>query len=266
MNFEKLNYSVTNEGVAVVEMNNPDKLNPIDKPMANELEMVFHQAEEDRNVKVVVFKGAGRAFSGGGDVAYFNDMVKAGLDLELISRQMIQMGHLVDFIKKMPKLVITEVQGAAAGGGATLALTGDFMFCADNVKFYQAFVNISLVPDIGGTYLLSKMIGPNKTMDVITTGRVVRADEMKQLGLAYEIVPKEKLDDRVMEFANNLAKGPLVAYGRGKREVYESNYRGLINYIENVEFPMQMEAFKTADFAEGVAAFCEKRKADFKGI
>lgn len=265
MDSSRVNYFVE-DGIAVIEMNYPEKLNPIDQAMANALYEAFHEAERDPIVKVIIWRGAGKHFSGGGDVKLFAGMVdEAEPDFEPLERQMLKVGQLMDFIKKMGKLVVCEVTGAAAGGGATLALAADFCICADNAKFVQAFVNIALVPDICGTYLLSKAVGVNRAMDLITSGRTVYAEEALEIGLVCQIAPAEELRGVVMDFARKLAKGPTLAYGHMKRQIYEVNYRGMVPYLENVEYPLQKECFRSKDFSEGVHAFIDKRAANFQG-
>lgn len=155
MELKKLIYTVNEDGIAVITMNYMKNLNAIDEQMADELMYVVDAAEKDPNVKVVVLKGTDRAFSAGGDIGYFYELIQAGGEVNmdgLISK----VGVVADGLKRMSKMVITSVCGAAAGAGVSLALGGDFMICADNAKFILAFVNIGLVPDTGATYLLTK--------------------------------------------------------------------------------------------------------------
>ena len=151
MELKKLIYTVNEDGIAVITMNYMKNLNAIDEQMADELMYVVDAAEKDPNVKVVVLKGTDRAFSAGGDIGYFYELIQAGGEVNmdgLISK----VGVVADGLKRMSKMVITSVCGAAAGAGVSLALGGDFMICADNAKFILAFVNIGLVPDTGATY------------------------------------------------------------------------------------------------------------------
>ena len=192
MELQKLIYTVE-DGVAVVTMNYMKNLNAIDELMADELMYVVDAAEKDPNVKVLVLKGTDRAFSAGGDIGYFYQLIQAGGEVNM-DGLIGKVGIVADGLKRMSKMVITSVCGAAAGAGVSLALGGDFMICADNAKFILAFVNIGLVPDTGATYLLSKALGTARTMELAATGRPLDAAEAKALGLAYKVTTKEDLD------------------------------------------------------------------------
>ena len=263
MELQKLIYTVE-DGIAVVTMNYMKNLNAIDEQMADELMYVVDKAEHDPDVRVLVIKGAEKAFSAGGDIGYFYKLIQAGGEVNmdgLISK----VGSVADGLKKMSKIVITSVSGAAAGAGVSLAIGGDFMICADNAKFILAFVNLGLVPDTGATYLLTRLIGPNRTMELAATGRPVGAEEAKALGLAYKVTTVEELDSVTMAFAKKIAAGPLLSYKNIKKQIYDAMYVDYQKWLDETEVPTQRECSASMDFQEGCKAFMEKRKAVFEG-
>lgn len=263
MELQKLIYTVE-DGIAVVTMNYMKNLNAIDEQMADELMYVVDKAEHDPDVRVLVIKGAEKAFSAGGDIGYFYKLIQAGGEVNmdgLISK----VGSVADGLKKMSKIVITSVSGAAAGAGVSLAIGGDFMICADNAKFILAFVNLGLVPDTGTTYLLTRLIGPNRTMELAATGRPVGAEEAKALGLAYKVTTVEELDSVTMAFAKKIAAGPLLSYKNIKKQIYDAMYVDYKKWLDETEVPTQRECSASMDFQEGCKAFMEKRKAVFQG-
>lgn len=263
MELKKLQYAVE-DGVAVVTMNYPKNLNAIDEEMADELMYAVNEAEHDSKVKVAVFRGSEKAFSAGGDIGFFYELIKAGGEVNmdgLISK----VGNVTDGMKRMSKMVIASVSGAAAGAGVSLALSADFVVCADNAKFIMAFVNLGLVPDTGGTYLMARSIGAHRAMEFCATGRPMKADEALALGLVHEVVPKEELNDATMKLAKKLAAGPLLSYKNIKKQVYEASLADYKHYLDDVEIPTQRECAASKDFVEGVKAFMEKRPANFEG-
>lgn len=263
MELKKLIYTVE-DGIAVITMNYLKNLNAIDEQMADELLYVVDRAEKDPAVKVVVLKGPRKAFSAGGDIGYFYQLIQEGGEVNmdgLISK----VGSVADGMKRMSKMVITSVCGAAAGAGVSLALAGDFMICADNAKFILAFVNLGLVPDTGATYLLAKSIGTSRTMELAATGRPMGAEEAKELGLACKVTAVEELDDVTMEFAKKLAAGPLISYKNIKKQLYDASYADYKKWLDETEIPTQRECAASMDFQEGCRAFIEKRKAAFEG-
>ncbi|WP_300450640.1 enoyl-CoA hydratase/isomerase family protein [Fusobacterium sp.] len=263
MNLEKLIYTVE-DGIGIVTMNYLKNLNAIDEQMADELMYVVDVAEKDPNVKVLVIKSAGKAFSAGGDIGYFYKLIQAGGEVNM-DGLIAKVGVVADGMKRMSKMVITSVAGAVAGAGVSLALGGDFMICADNAKFILAFVNLGLVPDTGATYLLSKAIGVPRTIELAATGRPVLAEEAKELGLIYKLTTVEELDEVTMKFAKKLAAGPLISYKNIKKQIYDANYADYKKWLDETEIPTQRECAASVDFQEGCKAFMEKRKAIFKG-
>ena len=263
MELKKLIYTVE-DGIAVITMNYMKNLNAIDEQMADELMYVVETAEMDPEVKVVVLKGSDRAFSAGGDIGYFYQLIQAGGEVNM-DGLIAKVGVVADGLKRMSKMVITSVCGAAAGAGVSLALGGDFMICADNAKFILAFVNLGLVPDTGATYLLSKSIGVTRALELAATGRPVSAKEAKELGLVYKITTKEDLDAETMKFAKKLASGPLLSYKNIKKQIYDANFADYKKWLNETEIPTQRECAASMDFQEGCKAFMEKRKPEFEG-
>ena len=263
MELQKLIYTVE-DGIAVVTMNYMKNLNAIDEQMADELMYVVDKAEHDPDVRVLVIKGSEKAFSAGGDIGYFYKLIQAGGEVNmdgLISK----VGNVADGLKKMSKIVITSVSGAAAGAGVSLAIGGDFMICADNAKFILAFVNLGLVPDTGATYLLTRILGPSRAMALAATGRPVGADDANARGLAYTVTTVEELDSVTMAFARKIAAGPLLSYKNIKKQIYDAMYVDYKKWLDETEVPTQRECSAAMDFQEGCKAFMEKRKAVFQG-
>jgi 2-(1,2-epoxy-1,2-dihydrophenyl)acetyl-CoA isomerase len=243
-------------------MDTPKTLNAIDEPMAAELLDAIAKCEKDEDVKVIVLSGAGRAFCGGGDIAFFVDEVKKP-DFDL-SPLINAVASVTLKMKKCPKPIICAVHGAAAGGGANLAFAADVVIAADNAKFIQAFVNIGLAPDTGGAYWLPRIIGSARAFEMFATGRAVKADEALSLGLVTEVCAPEELMDKAMAFAKKFAAGPSVSYASIKKMMFASMYEGFEEFMRT-ELSCQDECSRTADFVEGITAFLGKRKAEFKG-
>lgn len=263
MEFEKLIYTAE-DGIASITMNYMKNLNAIDEQMADELLVALQTAESDASIKVVILKGGKKAFSAGGDIGYFYDLIQAGGDINMDT--LIQkVGAVAVYMKQMSKLVIASVSGAAAGAGASLALGADFMICADNAKLMLAFVNLGLVPDTGVTYLLSKSIGTARTMELAATGRPLGAEEAKTWGLAYQVTSVEELEEATMKFARKIVNGPSVSYKNIKKQMFDTNYTDFKDWLAQTESATQRECASSMDFQEGCKAFMEKRKPNFQG-
>jgi len=256
MDFGKVKCQVA-EGIASVILDFPSNLNAFDEALTADLIAALDHAENNEAVKAIVLTSSGRAFSGGGDIDFIYEGIKNNkIDIRGLVRLV---SDLSIKIKKLPKPVIASVKGAAAGAGFCTALLCDFIIAADNAKFIQAFVNIGLVPDTAGAYLLAKSVGVHKATDLIMTGRVVTAQEAKDLGIVYQVTTVEELEQETMKLARKMAKGPTVAYGLMKDLLYKTDFKDFEDYL-NWEVEYQVTCSHTDYHINSIKAFIEKRK------
>lgn len=261
MAFETLRYACSDEGVARITLCRPEAMNALSVPMMEELIRLLGQVGRDDRVRAVILTGEGRAFCAGGDL----QEMKLGHGGSRDFHQYMELaGALTVALAELPKPVIAAVNGAATGAGMNMALAADIAIAADTAKFSEIFGNVGLCPDVGGTYLLPRVVGRAKAKELVFTYRMVSAQEALELGIVSQVVPPEELDGAATELARRIARGPTFAFALGKKMIDRSFETDLRSALD-AESMAQALAGASADHAEGVAAFFEKRKPRFQG-
>lgn len=249
------------DGVAVATLNRPEAFNALDLDMRLRLRQLFESFAYDKEVRVVVVTGAGRAFCAGGDVGAMSQP-RTG---EKWKRHVQENIHpVLRAMVNLEKPVIAMVNGVAAGGGCNLALSCDLIIAADNARFGQLFLKLGTVPDWGGTFFLPRLIGTARAKDFVFTNRMIDAAEAERIGLISRVVPRDKLEATVMGIARDLAHGPGRALGLAKTMLNRSLGSDL-NAVLALEADAVGLCMVSHDFREGVAAFAEKRPPKFTG-
>jgi 2-(1,2-epoxy-1,2-dihydrophenyl)acetyl-CoA isomerase len=243
--------------VLTITLNRPDVLNAFDDAMHAGLRAALDDAR-DGTVRAVVVTGAGRGFCVGQDVSAFTE----GGDLGDLLRRTYHPNILA--LRDLAKPVIAAVNGAAAGAGLSLAAACDVRIASSRAVFVPAFINIGLVPDSGATHFLTRILGPARALEWMLSGRRLTASEALAWGLVAEVVEPDDLPARAAELAATLAALPTAAIGLHKRLFDAAPLHSLEEQLE-LEAHLQAAAAATADFAEGVAAFRERRPPDFRG-
>lgn len=249
-----------NNGVCELKLNRPNVFNSFNKAMAMAVQNALDDCASDDSVRTIVLTGEGKAFCAGQDLAEATD--PNGPELKSIVKD--HYNPIIKRIREIEKPVIAAVNGVAAGAGANIALACDITFAKESASFIQAFSKIGLIPDSGGTFFLPRIIGMQKALALMMTGDKVGAKEAEAMNMIYKAVPDEEFDTTVTDFAEMLAKMPTRGLGLTKKAVNASWTNSLDQQLD-VEERLQTEAGQTHDFNEGVAAFLEKRKPEFKG-
>ena len=250
------------EGILLITLDRPDSLNAIDEAMTTELQQVLKAADRDEAVRCVVITGAGRGFCSGqdlGDLSY-EEGSPPSFGEELRRRY----NPLIRRIRTLEKPVVAAVNGVAAGAGASLALASDLRIASEEASFVEAFVRVGLIPDSGGTFILPLLVGMARAAEMAFTGRKVDAAEALEWGLVNRVVAPAELMDETMTLASELADLPTKAIGLTKRAFNRKLMPDLETDLE-YEAYLQEIAGRTEDHTEGVEAFLEKRKPEFKG-
>lgn len=244
--------------VLTITLNRPDVLNAFNAEVHAGLAAGLKEARDDA-VRAVVITGAGRGFCVGQDLTEFRD---ATGDIRERLRSTYHPNLLA--IRALEKPVIAAVNGAAAGAGLSLACACDLRLAADSAAFIPAFINIGLVPDTGGSYFVTRLLGPARAFEWFTSGRKLSAAEAQAWGVVSEVVATDAFTERVAEVAADYAARPTLAIGMTKRLVDHAATSALEEQLER-EAQLQAAATRTDDFREGVAAFLEKRPPRFTG-
>jgi len=247
-------------GVGIITLNRPDKFNSFVRQMAFDLQARLDECKENKEVRAIYITGEGKAFCAGQDLA-------EAIDPEQTELNKIVEEHynpIIERLRKIEKPIVCGVNGVAAGAGANLALACDITIAGNSVAFIQAFSKIGLIPDSGGTYYLPRLIGMQKSAALMFLGDKVMAEEAEKMGMIYKAVTDNELQETALGVAQKLAKMPTKGIGLTKRLLNESFNNDLTEQLalENV---IQTEAGQTYDYQEGVNAFLEKRKPEFKG-
>lgn len=252
-----------NEGIATITLNRPDRLNALTFGVYRELIDTFYALREERDVRVVVITGAGRAFCTGGDV---HDIIG-----ELFKKDMAGLLEftrmtcdLIRSIRSLPKPVIASLNGTTAGAGACIALASDIRLASDEAKIAFLFVKVGLAgTDMGASYLLPRVVGLAKAAEMLFTGDFVSALEAERIGLYNRVVPVDRLAEETREFAERLARGPAFALAKTKEMLNRELHMDLAAAFE-CEEQAQALCMAHPDFREAYDAFVQKRKPTFE--
>jgi 2-(1,2-epoxy-1,2-dihydrophenyl)acetyl-CoA isomerase len=250
----------THDGVLTLTLNRPDALNSFNVEMKEALLAGLKDAAKDKGVRVVVLTGAGRAFSAGQDLKERQAPDVAPLGNEL----RIRYNPIVLAMRRLEKPVIGAINGVAAGAGISVALACDIRIAAENASFIEVFGRVGLVPDTGSTWFLPRLVGYAKAAEMIFTTDPVDAATAERIGLVNRVVSADELMEESTAMARKLALAAPLALALAKRGLNRALESGLEDQLE-FEAQLQSIAGRSSDHAEGVAAFVDKRAAEFKG-
>lgn len=248
------------DGVATVTLNRPDAMNATNDQLYRELSGLIREIEADDAIGAVVLTGAGRAFCAGADVKSMNP------DMPLLARRKRHRWILADVLRPLVHLekpVIAAVNGAAVGAGFNIALAADIIIASEAAVFSQIFTRLALVPDLGGLYLLTRVIGLNKAKELCFTAKKISGEEGLKLGFVNHVVPADKLMEEAVKLAREIAAGPATSLAMIKNLLNKSSTATLEQMLEYESYA-QTVAYTTPEHKEGVAAFREKRAPNFR--
>ena len=249
-----------NGSIANISLNRPDVFNAFNDEQSYELQDALKQASRDAEVRVIVLTGAGKAFCSGQDLKAIAESKNRSLSESLYKRY----NPIIKAMREMPKPIICRLNGVAAGAGASLALACDFIIASEHASLIEVFINVGLVPDSGSSYFLPRAVSPARAFELATMASKVTAQQALEWGMINRVVSAEQLDAEVENVANYYAKAPTQAVGMIKKMLNKANYSDLDTMLQ-YEAWCQEIAGRIHDYKEGVAAFNEKRKPDFKG-
>lgn len=250
--------------VGIITLNRPDSLNALTTQVGQEFQAAIREARE-RGSRAIVVTGAGRAFCAGGDLREMRKIAEREGKIEAFFDEPLRLlNDCILSIRRAPLPFIAAVNGAASGGGCNLALACDLVIAGEGARFNQAFIKIGLVPDCGGTFILPRLVGWKRATELMMTGDVVTAGRALEMGMINAVVPEDELMVQALAMAERLAQAPTAAIGRTKELLEASAANDYGGQLE-LERLAQIEAGKTKDFREGVAAFIEKRPPKFVG-
>lgn len=245
---------------AHVTLNRPDVFNAFNDEQSYELQSVFKDIKRDKEIRVVVLTGAGKAFCSGQDLKAIANSKNRSLSDSLYKRY----NPIIKAMREVPKPIICKLNGVAAGAGASLALACDFIVAHEKASLIEVFVNVGLVPDSGSSYFLPKAISPARAFEMATMAPKIKAQQALEWGLINRVCNDENFDSTISEIAEYYSTAPTKSIGMIKKMLNKAQHSDLDTMLQYEAFCQEI-AGKSADYKEGVAAFNEKRKANFTG-
>ncbi len=250
-----------NEGVALITLNRPDRYNAVNQDLVDGISESLDKAKNDDSIRAIVMTGAGKGFCAGADMMVFGEEATPEQRRDYL---IDEYQPLMSQFYNLNKPIIGAINGTAAGVGAAFALACDLRVMSEKSAILFAFINIGLGPDGGASWLLSRQVGYSKAFEIAISGKKVLGQQCLELGLTNRVVENEKILENAINWAKELANRPTLAIGITKQDIVHSMNNDLDSTIA-FEAEQQVLAFKSHDLKEGVTAFIEKRKPNFRG-
>ena len=268
MSYEAILYDVE-DGVATITLNKPERLNAFDDEMLGEWLDAVVKADQDREVRAVIITGNGRGFCSGMNVAgevSGNSVLQSGQRVDIRRHSLRDSVHpIARALIQMEKPYIAAINGAATGAGMDMASMADIRFASTSARVGMSYVKMGLIPGDGGTYMLPRIVGTQRALDMIWTGKLINAEEMLAIGYVLAVYEPAELLPKVKEYAKQIARGPATAVQLAKKLTYRSENIPFDEHLDMAQMAMFI-AQTTEDAKEGPRAFIEKRDPQWKGF